>query len=232
MHPRSDVGTSSSRKYDVFVSHRGPDTKRNFVELLLDKLRGREVFVDKWGLEPGVFNWDTIKAALRWLEALECTAKIVGWRYDNENESLLDLVNDVFKDLESNLPPQPLDRHSRDKVGVAERVEAILGRPGMQKAASVRVLGLWGMGGIGKTTLAVALFDKLTSDFAPATCFVAEVRSHMEGDGPTKLQHQMLKELWDRTAERPPNILQGQNSLKDKLNKKRGHPGITEQSGF
>ena len=58
----------------------------------------------------------------------------------------------------------------------------------------MQVLGLWGMGGIGKTTLASALFNHLQPAFADASCFLLEVRSQ-NGDGFLTLQMNLLKAL-------------------------------------
>ena len=41
----------------------------------------------------------------------------------------------------------------------------------------MQVLGLWGMGGIGKTTLAAKLFNSLLPGFGDAACFLGNVRS-------------------------------------------------------
>ena len=51
--------------WDVFVSHRGPDTKMGFVDALQRHMRGRRVFVDRSGLRPGQHNWDTIRCSLQ-----------------------------------------------------------------------------------------------------------------------------------------------------------------------
>jgi hypothetical protein len=56
--------------WDLFVSHRGPDTKRSFVEYLQLALPGRNVFVDRTSLRKGDVGWETIKGAL-------CTSRIV-----------------------------------------------------------------------------------------------------------------------------------------------------------
>ena len=47
--------------WDVFVSHRGPDTKMGFVDALQRHMQARRVFVDRFGLQPGQRNWDTIR---------------------------------------------------------------------------------------------------------------------------------------------------------------------------
>lgn len=50
--------------WDVFVSHRGPDTKRNFVEYLQLALPGRNIFVDRVSLRKADVGWETIVGAL------------------------------------------------------------------------------------------------------------------------------------------------------------------------
>ena len=59
------------------------------------------------------------------------------------------------------------------------------------------MLGLTGMGGIGKTTLANALFNSL-SDPATSACFVPDIRSVIcEPHGTEQLQQKMLQDLVD-----------------------------------
>ncbi len=51
-------------QWDVFISHRGPDTKGNVVEAIKRELLGRRVFVDKDDLLNGTKNWPQILQAL------------------------------------------------------------------------------------------------------------------------------------------------------------------------
>ena len=53
------------------------------------------------------------------------------------------------------------------------------------------MLGLWGMGGIGKTTLASALFNGLQPAFEEASCFLEGVRKR----GVVAMQKQLLKDI-------------------------------------
>ncbi len=61
---------------------------------------------------------------------------------------------------------------------------------------AARILGLTGFGGIGKTTLARALFERLSSSTNLSRCFVPNIRAAFERDGgPQRLQQKMLKHL-------------------------------------
>ena len=55
------------------------------------------------------------------------------------------------------------------------------------------MLGLWGMGGIGKTTAAAKLFNSLLPDFGDAACFLGNVRDEAShAGGLIKLQQKLL----------------------------------------
>ena len=58
------------------------------------------------------------------------------------------------------------------------------------------MLGLWGMGGIGKTTLAAKLFNSFLPGFKDAACFLGDVRREVShAGGLVKLQQKLLRVL-------------------------------------
>jgi len=90
-----------------------------------------------------------------------------------------------------------------------------------QESKDVLLLGMWGMGGIGKTTIAKAIYNKIGRNYEGRS-FVANIREVCEQNvGQVSLQEQILFDVCKETTTKIQNIEEGKNKLKDRLCQKK-----------
>lgn len=80
----------------------------------------------------------------------------------------------------------------------------------------VRFVGIWGMGGVGKTTVARKIFDNISNQFQ-GSCFLANVREDSKKHGMKHLQMTLLSRILNEKSMNLASFYEGADMIKRKL---------------
>ncbi|XP_048129322.1 disease resistance protein L6-like [Rhodamnia argentea] len=154
-----------------------------------------------------------------WKAALEEVSFLNGWDLQSmpnrkEGEFARKFTQKVFSELK-----KAYLAVSACFVSVDNHANAIMKMVGAG-TSETKIIGIHGMGGIGKTTIAKVIYNKLSHDFENF-CFLPDIRERSKGKGIQCLQNQLVSDILKVQFMNIKDTDQGTQTIKDRLFNKR-----------
>ncbi|XP_004301478.1 PREDICTED: TMV resistance protein N-like [Fragaria vesca subsp. vesca] len=154
-----------------------------------------------------------------WKGALTEAANLSGWDLRNTaNGHEATFIQKVVEQITRELPSTYLLSIAQHPVGVNSRLHDLISCLHFEARDDVRISGILGMGGIGKTTLAKAIGNKFYRDFQGKVSFLENVReSTKQLNGLVGLQNQLLADILKPTKLDVGIVDRGKEVIKQRL---------------
>ena len=124
------------------------------------------------------------------------------------------LIQQIVKAIWDKLPTSFLSS-TKDLVGIDSRVEEIISYLGIG-LTDVRIVGICGIGGVGKSTIARVAYERLFGQF-DAGCFLANIREVAQKEGLDFLQKMLLSKILEEKNTRIDNVYEGVQLIRNRL---------------
>ncbi|XP_059455276.1 disease resistance protein Roq1-like [Corylus avellana] len=155
-----------------------------------------------------------------WKIALTEAANLSGKHLENKNEP--EFIHEIIEWVNLILLKKTYFQVAQYPIQIEPRVHDVKLLLDIKKNDSTRMVGIFGTGGIGKTTIAKAIYNLIASQFE-GSCFLGNIRETSgQMDGLVNLQNKLLSKMLGGSSPTIDNVDQGITLIKKRLCSLRG----------
>ncbi|XP_039686423.1 TMV resistance protein N isoform X1 [Medicago truncatula] len=155
----------------------------------------------------------------KWRDALCQAANVSGWHFQHGSQSEYKFIGNIVEEVTKKINRTTL--HVADNPVALEspmlEVASLLDS-GPEKGTNM--VGIYGIGGVGKSTLARAVYNHISDQF-DGVCFLAGIRESAINHGLAQLQETLLSEILGEEDIRIRDVYRGISIIKRRLQRKK-----------
>ncbi|KAK2386132.1 disease resistance protein RUN1 [Trifolium repens] len=155
----------------------------------------------------------------KWRDALRQAASVSGWHFKPGFESEYKFIGKIVEKVSMKINHVPL-HVANNPVGLESRVLEVTSLLGLESGERVSMVGIYGIGGIGKSTIARAVHNFIGDQFE-GVCFLADIREREIHHGLVQLQETLLSEILGERDIKVGDVYKGISIIKRRLKIKK-----------